>query len=475
MIFENLNQIPSFNEVIIIGSGPAGITTALELEKKGIPSIIFEAGKLNQSQESQNFYKGKIIGDNYPDLSISRLRQFGGTSGHWGGNCVELDDYDFENWPIKKSDLARFKTKSYKILNIKGDFYKKKFNNQIDVKNLNWSNVRFKEKFLYKIKKSKKISLIVDCPLINFTGDNGLISGANFLSNQISRNIRGKIFVLSAGGIENSRLLLWSREKNSNLINKILPIGNYWMDHPYHSVAEGVLFKENFESYLNYNNLKNYIDTNCNYSFFFSPNKIAIKNHEILNTLVNIGIFKKNKKNKDNIFEKLKCIAPSLMREKIFKDVDTQDYNFSINLLTDQEPLFSNRITLDKKTDPNNIPKPILHWKRSNKIRESSRKIVEMFANFLIDKNLGRLAAEEFLYSNQKYAHMNGYHHMGGTRMGISKNTSVVDKNLKVHDTKNLYINGSSVFVTAGNAYPTLTITQLSLRLANHIALSIKS
>ena len=86
-----------------------------------------------------------------------------------------------------------------------------------------------------------------------------------------------------------------------------------------------------------------------------------------------------------------------------------------------------------------------------------------------------KLAAEEFLYSNQKYAHMNGYHHMGGTRMGMSKNTSVVDKNLKVHDTKNLYINGSSVFVTAGNAYPTLTITQLSLRLANHIAQSIKS
>ena len=60
MIFENLNQIPSFNEVIIIGSEFAGITTALELEKKGIPSIIFEAGKLNQSQESQNFYKVKL-------------------------------------------------------------------------------------------------------------------------------------------------------------------------------------------------------------------------------------------------------------------------------------------------------------------------------------------------------------------------------------------------------------------------------
>ena len=475
MIFDNLNQIPSFNEIIIIGSGPAGITTALELEKRGISSIIFEAGKLNQSEESQNFYRGEIIGDDYPDLSISRLRQFGGTSGHWGGNCAELDEYDFKNWPIKKNDLDKFTKESYKILNIKGDFYKKKFNNQIDIKNLNWSNVRFKEKFFDKIKKSKKISLIVDCPLINFTGENGLINGANFLNNQISRNIRGKIFILSAGGIENSRLLLWSREKNSNLINKILPIGNYWMDHPYHSVAEGVLFKENFDNYLNYNNLKNYIDTNCDYSFFFSPNKLAIENLGILNTLVNIGIYKKNKKNKDNIFEKLKCIAPSLIKEKIFKDDDTQNYKFSINLLTDQEPLFDNRITLDKKTDPNNIPKPILHWKRSDKIRESSRKIVEIFANFLIDKNLGRLAADEFLYSKQKYTHMNGYHHMGGTRMGISKNESVVDENLKVHDTKNLYINGSSVFVTAGNAYPTLTITQLSLRLADHIARSIKS
>ena len=44
-----------------------------------------------------------------------------------------------------------------------------------------------------------------------------------------------------------------------------------------------------------------------------------------------------------------------------------------------------------------------------------------MFANFLIDKNLGRLAAEEFLYSNQKYAHMNGYHHMGGNKNGNIK------------------------------------------------------
>ena len=91
-------------------------------------------------------------------------------------------------------------------------------------------------------------------------------------------------------------------------------------------------------------------------------------------------------------------------------------------------------------------------------------------SKILIDKDLGRLAAEEFLFSKEKYLHQNGYHHMGGTRMGSNVNTSVVNKNLRVHDIKNLFINGSSVFVTAGHAYPTLTITQLSLRLGDHIS-----
>ena len=101
MILNSLNEIPEFNDVVIIGSGPAGITTALQLEEKGISSIIFEAGGLEFNEKSQNFYKGNVIGDEYPDLRTARLRQFGGTSGHWGGNCASLDSYDFQNWPIK--------------------------------------------------------------------------------------------------------------------------------------------------------------------------------------------------------------------------------------------------------------------------------------------------------------------------------------------------------------------------------------
>ena len=87
----------------------------------------------------------------------------------------------------------------------------------------------------------------------------------------------------------------------------------------------------------------------------------------------------------------------------------------------------------------------------------------------MIDKDLGRLAAEEF-YSLKKNTFIKMVTIIWVELEYSNVNTSVVNKNLRVHDIKNLFINGSSVFATAGHAYPTLTITQLSLRLGDHIS-----
>jgi len=58
---------------------------------------------------------------------------------------------------------------------------------------------------------------------------------------------------------------------------------------------------------------------------------------------------------------------------------------------------------------------------------------------------------------------------MGGTRMGTDKFNSVVNKDLKVHNINNLYISGSSNFVTGGYTNPTYTIVQLAIKLAEKI------
>ena len=53
--------------------------------------------------------------------------------------------------------------------------------------------------------------------------------------------------------------------------------------------------------------------------------------------------------------------------------------------------------------------------------------------------------------------------------MGDNKNNSVVNNNLKVHNTNNLYVLGSSIFTTVGYVNPTLSIVQFSLKLSNYL------
>ena len=90
MIHINIKEITDKNfPVIIVGSGPAGITLALSLEKK-IDCLIIEAGQEEYNDESQQNYTGKIIGDQITDLRYSRLRQLGGTSDTGGVGVSQL-------------------------------------------------------------------------------------------------------------------------------------------------------------------------------------------------------------------------------------------------------------------------------------------------------------------------------------------------------------------------------------------------
>ena len=54
--------------------------------------------------------------------------------------------------------------------------------------------------------------------------------------------------------------------------------------------------------------------------------------------------------------------------------------------------------------------------------------------------------------------------------MGKDKTDSVVDGNLKIHNTKNVFICGSSVFPVNGITNPTWTIMTLANRLAKYLA-----
>ena len=138
----------------------------------------------------------------------------------------------------------------------------------------------------------------------------------------------------------------------------------------------------------------------------------------------------------------------------------------------EQEPEFTNRISLNSTKDRIGMPRISINYKISKKTLDTSKVMINLIGNIFIKHDLGRIAHNQS-YNLSNFISDAGYHHIGGTRMGNDKNTSVVDKNLKVHGIKNMFVCGSSVFPTGGHTNPTLSIIKLSLRLSNHIELQI--
>lgn len=61
------------------------------------------------------------------------------------------------------------------------------------------------------------------------------------------------------------------------------------------------------------------------------------------------------------------------------------------------------------------------------------------------------------------------------TRMSSDPEVGVVDQNLKIHGTSNIYVCSNSSFSSLGAVNPTLTLTALSLRLAGHLLTELKT
>lgn len=464
MIFQKFEDI-NFDDfpVIIFGSGPAGIATALELEKKNISSVIIEAGESDYNQDSQNLYNGKIIGDDLIDLSSSRLRQLGGTSGQWGGWSKPMEAYNFKKWPIKKEDLDPYQKKTCEILDIKNEFKKTNLNDYFNQIEFKYSNVRFAEKYKLYIEKSRKINLILNCQLSHFIGDEKKIKSAICLFKKTKKEIKSKYFVLACGGIENSRILLWTKEKNINLINRDLPIGKYWMNHPWVIAGIGLINKQKLKKKLN----NQFIDYEG--PLHFASSEYLIKNKNILSAAIYMNAKEDTKLHKE-IIKDILCIAPEYGK-KIAHSIFKKDLKCgNIFMQIEEPPNENNKIKLDPyDKDKFGIPIVNLFYKKSKDSLLTAKIFLEEFGNFCRNEDLGRIAAKENIHKLDNFENIGGYHHLGGTNMGTVKSTSVVDSNLKVHDVNNLYIAGSSNFTTGGYTNPTFTIIQLSLRLADEL------
>jgi choline dehydrogenase-like flavoprotein len=463
---------PDLPPVVIIGSGPAGMTLAVSLAERRIPCLILEAGDRAFEPDIQDDCIGEVTGDPYFELDVTRLRQFGGSSNHWAGWCRPLDAWDFEpvpglgipGWPIAKVDLDPHASRANDILEIP-DPVDRPINDELFEAQFVYSPpVNFGLKYEALIEGSRDLHVALRTAVTALHAEGGRISRVEIVdANGTARTLSPDIVVVAAGGIENSRLLLWSNTVSAEpVVAQSDVLGRYWMEHPVVVVGSTTLTRD-----LHQNPIERG-------EFSLSMNPERLVDHGALNAMVRLR-YTRNFSLTSQIRDDLCNLEPQLLDlANLVTGKRASCGSEVIRVTWEQEPDAANRIVLSETLrDGFGNPAAHLMWRKTAQDYRTARVAFEMVATHIVANDAGLVRANPYLLAMADYpedAGTGGHHHMGGTRMSISPADGIVDSDLRIHGMANAYVAGSSVFVRSGHANPTYTIVQLSLRLADHLA-----
>ena len=440
-------------DVCIIGSGPAGCTVAEQFVARGKRVVMLESGvSLQDMLGMRAARKLDVYGNSgsidYP-LDTSRIRALGGTSNIWTGRCPRLQPDDFAGnplapaggWPLSYADIAPYYQRAEEKLYVSGDqlsasqaprqaplpYFKpgnidelRKLFDPLDIAidappvsrtPENGSPLRYTEKILPHLAQQPNMDLFSDATATRLESDGGgSVTAVEVRSNSgETTRIEAQQYIVACGALESTRLLLLS-----GIGNHADHLGRYFMEHPFVSYRGLLPGGNEFPAW----------QMGRTYQFSRDFNE---KGHGG----IILGIYG-NKPNR-----------------------------LKIALGIEMSPERSNRITLSENKDAFGSPGLDLHFafsERDNACMAAGEQLVND-----IFTRLGASGVQKL--DGMHWSH----HHIGSTRMSARPEDGVVDENLRVHGSDNLYVASSSTFVTSGAANPTLTIVALSLRLSDHL------
>lgn len=253
-------------DVVVVGTGPAGTSIAMQLAESGADIIVLEAGGEHYSYKTQRHFAGEIVNpDLQPQLNQYRIRQFGGGSNVWGGRCCPYDEIDFEprswvpgsGWPINHSILEPYYVRAHEFLDI-GEFCYTAGecldgDRRAPLPDMTWNKIcdnkvwryspptNFRKKYRKHLNNftNARVLLYATCLELRSTTGNRITQALIATGQDRRISVSAKLFALAAGAIESARLLLLSRDKHpAGLGNGYDQVGRYFQTHMYGSVAK---------------------------------------------------------------------------------------------------------------------------------------------------------------------------------------------------------------------------------------------
>jgi choline dehydrogenase-like flavoprotein len=477
-------------DVCIVGAGAAGITLARDLGRAGLRVALLESGDFLPSLPSTDLNRGRSIGLRYGPLHMNRLRQFGGTTGHWSGWCRPLDPEDLagagrqQSWPIAWDELARWYPRAAETVQIpsawktadlaRGSGHKLMALDPTRVTTTHYilsPPTRFGELYREELAESPNVTVYLHANLVNIAlareDDRVEALEVATLEGRTFR-ARARRYVLAAGGLENARLLLISRDRSPDgLGNRSGYVGRFFMEHPHYRKA----------AYL-------VVDPQLDLGFYRYhhglPGVDGTQGPWVIGALTPSSDWVRCEG-----IPRLACtLTPedlaALDREQRTGRIPAADVAqltlgtpkaalYSLFVRSAQAALTESRVFLDGERDALGLPRLALEWRTEPDARESVTRFLRLLGAEVARAGLGRLWIDENRWGRLATVLEGGSHHMGTTRMSASAKDGVVDERCRLHECPELYIAGSSVFPSVGFANPTLTLVALAHRMAEDL------
>lgn len=506
-------------QVVIAGGGTVALLLAARLGRDGVRTLVLESGGAAFEAESQALNEATQSGRHHDGLANARARVLGGTSNLWGGQLTLFLPSDFQAregvadapWPISYADLLPYYQSVADELNLAEELDRQSPASQAlfpdgypDLGDFQLFFTRwlrepnFARHFRQQLESSTQVTVLLHAHVRRLVFDAGRAAvSALEVSTDAGTvvQVSGERFVLANGTVEISRLLLASAETEASVPWKDQRwLGAGFQDHldlraARVTVADKARFSRisqnvviNRYKYQPKLRLRDGAQTrtaglNVAGSFAFES---SIGEHlQYLKVFAKSVLYGRAPRDARGLLRHLRgmgsawmpMISHYLRHHRIYSPADRGIW---LTLHCEQVPLEASRITLNRsRTDRYGMPLADLEW------RIDGQRELEAMTGFLealkrdleasgmitveIDEALARGSTEALEKARDSY------HQCGGCRMGHHAGDGVVDRDLRVFGTANLYVAGAAVFRTSSYANPTFTALALAARLAEHL------
>lgn len=500
--------------VCIIGSGAIGLCMAGKLAAQSdLEVLLVEAGSKTALQDPAPS-PVENIGDIATFDAGSYNIGLGGSTRSWGGQILPFIKTDFEpkelvensGWPISYDEIAPYYAEVEQLIGVDyisadRDIFTKSLERPSSASGLELSFSRwcpeknFARHFKPLIEKSPKVKIALNSTVTQILRQDSEGRGSIIVKREDGTEITisADAIVIAGGGLENYRLLAQSTE-----VAKHLPaLGHYYHDHigfygaklePINRKKFAALFATKFESggkclpkiALTNTKLRNTQSLNITANIEVQSQAAAAVDY-LKDLKQNLHGKKSQRALLTNLAGLLKTL-PSAVKLLWSISVNKQipiapraDYFLIANCET--APLRRSKLSLINA--PADQQKSVTAaWFVDDLPRDAMRDYYTEVKAYLESNNIAKVTLKDSLFADSREwitKTYSLYHHMGSTRMGHDIDTSVVDKNCRVHGLSNVFIGGCSVLPTGSSSNPTFTAMALGLRLVDHILLQAKT